>query len=163
VIPEILSATQATQSLFTLLKAANKLANYNELVAAVAEVSGKLMAAHQAGAALQEKNSLLAEEVGALKEEIASLKTFELEKERYSLAEIGTGVYAYVLKESAANGDPPHWLCVNCYSQGKKSILHSKQTITRSGAAVTHICPRRECGAEYEDQQLSIPQREYAK
>jgi len=56
---ELMLASQSVQALGTLLKAANGLANYNEIVAKVSEVNEKLMGANAVALAAQEKQSAL--------------------------------------------------------------------------------------------------------
>lgn len=52
----------------------------------------------------------------------------ETEKDRYELKKVATGAFAYVLKESMANGQPPHWICTQCYQNRKKSFLQIATT-----------------------------------
>ena len=56
-IQELLIASQSVQALGTLLKAANGLANYNEIVAAISEVNTKLMQANTVALTSQEKQA----------------------------------------------------------------------------------------------------------
>ncbi len=81
-IPELLGAAQSVQSLFSLLKAANGLANYNEIVAAVSEVNTKLMQANAVALASQEKQSALSAKVHELEKECVRLKDWSAEREK---------------------------------------------------------------------------------
>jgi hypothetical protein len=63
--------------------------------------------------------------VHALEAEVAKLKAWDAEKQRYELKSIGTGAVAYVLKPEARAAGAPHWLCPNCFEQGKKSFFQS--------------------------------------
>jgi hypothetical protein len=56
-IPELLGATQSVQALASLLKSANGLSNYNEILLAVSEVNTKLMNANAVALAAQEQQS----------------------------------------------------------------------------------------------------------
>jgi hypothetical protein len=62
-------------------------------------------------------------EIDGLKKEIASFETWDTEAKRYKLTQIQTGVFACALKEVDANGEPPHWICADCYNKSKKFIL----------------------------------------
>ena len=73
-INELMMASQSVQALGTLLKAANGLANYNEIVAKVSDVNSKLMGANAVALAAQEKQSSLATKVQELEGEVAKLK-----------------------------------------------------------------------------------------
>ena len=72
---------------------------------------------------------------------IAGFETWDAEKQRYELKPIGTqGVFAYSLKPEHENGEPPHWICPDCYQDRKKSIL---QTVIKTpGMARVAICQR---------------------
>jgi len=73
-------------------------------------------------ALLDEKSSLIAR-VHNLEQKIVQLETFKEESKRYKLHDVGNSVVAYALKEEAASGEPPHWLCTTCYNKQQKSIL----------------------------------------
>lgn len=119
----IVSAIQSAKVLTTLVKAANTVSNYNDLVSAVYEVNAKLMDASAVALASQEKQAALASKVSDLEKELVQYKNWEREIERYSLKELSSGVFAYALKPGMQPEDPPHLLCANCVSNRQKSIL----------------------------------------
>ena len=49
--------------------------------------------------------------------------TWETEKQRYKLKDFGENTFAYELKPEAANDEPEHLICPQCYQTGRKSIL----------------------------------------
>lgn len=103
----------------TLLDTAKGLKDMNDAAvrAAVAvELQGKILAAYQEQATLIEKT-------GALEKEVTELKAWGAEKQRYELADLGKGFFAYVLKKEEEAGKQLHALCTNCYERGIKSIL----------------------------------------
>jgi hypothetical protein len=63
--------------------------------------------------------------VHALEAEMAQMKGWDAEKQRYELKSIGTGAVAYVLKPKARAAEAPHWLCPTCFEHGKKSFFQS--------------------------------------
>jgi len=75
-------------------------------------------------ASVQIQNASLLQDKRDLERQIAEMNGWEGEKQRYTLVTIWDGSVAYALKESASQGEPPHWLCTFCYSNGKKSILY---------------------------------------
>src|SRR5712671_2866909 len=91
------------------------------------EFQSKLIDANNAAFAAQDERVALLERVSALEKEIARLSAWEEDKERYELKEVGSGAFAYVLKanEATGTGEPIHWLCANCYQQGKKRLLQT--------------------------------------
>lgn len=122
-INELLLASQSVQALMTLLKAAQGLSNYNEIVAAVSEVNAKLMQANAVALSSQEKQSSLTNRITELENQLRDLKNWESELQRYQLTKFAFGGYAYSMKPGMENAEPPHYLCATCMNQRKKSIM----------------------------------------
>ena len=97
------------------------------------EFQGKIIDAQNALTALQEERTALIEAVRQREEEIASLKAWETEKQRYELKDLASrsGAFAYMIKLAMQSGEPLHCLCAVCYEHGKKSLL---QATSRLGA-----------------------------
>ncbi|MFZ1960686.1 MAG: hypothetical protein WAU63_05505, partial [Methylovirgula sp.] len=76
-------------------------------------------------AANDERTSLI-QRIGELEKTVADLETWEAEKQRYDLIELAPGLVCYMVKEAMRGGEPPHRLCANCYSGGKKSFLQKQ-------------------------------------
>ena len=120
---EINAAVQSAKALFEIVKANKGLAEYNEIVAAVSEVNTKLMSATGVALASQEKQMSLSNRVSELEKEIAELKNWNSEAERYQLSETGTKVYAFILKAGMEKTEPPHKLCTACFGKKQKGYL----------------------------------------
>ena len=75
--------------------------------------------------AAQESYAALLENVRMLEAEARRLEIWESEKERYELKNVTehSKILAYTLKGSEQGAEPPHWICPDCYSQAKKSLL----------------------------------------
>lgn len=100
------------------------------------ELGGKILAA-------QEQQASLIEQIDTLKAEITSFETWDAEKQRYELKPLGNaGVFAYSLKPAHENGEPPHWICPDCYQDRKKRIL--QMVIKVPGMARVLVC--QNCG-----------------
>lgn len=83
----------------------------------------------------------LIKQVGELEEKLTRFETWEAEKERYELVDVGGGNFAYRLKESMSNGQPAHEICANCYERQRKSILKMERwQPMRSRVLVCHEC-----------------------
>jgi hypothetical protein len=87
------------------------------------EFQGKIIEAQSALSALQDERATLIEAIRQREEEIARLKAWDAEKQKYELKDVGHGAFAYVRKPDAEPSEPPHWLCTNCYTEGKKSLF----------------------------------------
>lgn len=108
------------------------------------EFQAELLKANGSALATQQEQFALLETVRELKEELARLKNWEAEKQRYQLTEVGLGAVAYTLKPGMENGEPPHTICANCYNRGQKSFL---QPETRFPGRTKHIVCH-ECGSD---------------
>ena len=83
----------------------------------------------------QEKNDIL--------KELDSVKQWEQEKEKYELKELQKGRLLYSLKDGIT-GEPHHYICTNCFQDGRKSILHLED------CGHTHFYKCFSCDTEYE-------------
>lgn len=121
------SASDLTKSLLELRDAA-KISEIS------IELNGKIAAAQQLAIAAQSEQTALVAEINNLKKKIVEFEDWESEKQRYELKAIDRGCFAFMPKPGMENGEPPHWLCANCFENGHKSFLQFKgQVITRSG------------------------------
>lgn len=115
--------------------------------AAVREINTHLFSVQQEMLTAQSEQFAMVEEIRNLKEKIANLEAWDTEKKRYQLEDLwGIGVVAYALKESMSNGEPPHYLCTNCYNDGVKSILNPQKG---KNNRLVLVCPTTGCGAEF--------------
>lgn len=142
---EIASVFTSVNALSTLLRSAQSLGNYNEIVAAVSEVNTKLIQAQTGALAGLEKQQVQSSRIAELEKEIASLKAWEAEAQRYELAAVAPNVFAYQLKESMRKEEPAHWICSKCFQDAKKGYLN----LTREGQ-ITSTLTCVSCGATYQ-------------
>ena len=97
-----------------------------ELNGLIFDAQGDLLAAHAAQASL-------VEEVRELKEQIARMKDWEAQKQRYQLALPFAGCMVCALKKAMRDGQPPYYLCTSCYEGSKRTILQGfPDTCTRA-------------------------------
>ena len=78
-INELLMASQSVQALGSLLKSANGLANYSDIVERMADVHAKLMQANAVALSAQEKQASTAAELENLRAEVTRLKDWSAE------------------------------------------------------------------------------------
>ena len=122
------------QGTITGLKTASDIAKGFLELKSITDVQGKvielqsaILSAQSSALAANSDQAAMVEQIRTLKEEIASVKAWETQKQRYKLAPPWDGSVIYALKESMANSEPPHWICTSCYENGKKSILNQIQ------------------------------------
>jgi hypothetical protein len=115
----------------------------------VIELQGEILSAQASAMKAQSHQSTLLQEVGDLKKEVTDLKAWGAEKEKYKLVNLteerpAGGAFAYTLKDQASSTEVEHYLCANCFNDGRKAILQAE---TRYPGAVTIMWCHR-CGAE---------------
>jgi negative regulator of replication initiation len=96
-----------------------------EIQAKVIELQSVILNAQSSALAANADQSATADEIRTLKEKLANAESWNQERGRYALLAVDTGVYAYALRKSSADGEPPHWLCARCFNEGKKTVLQS--------------------------------------
>ena len=111
------------KALLDAIKTVRNLADIPDVNAAIIDLQQKLIEHQTSHLALIEKHQSVTAERDALKAELLELKNLERHFSRYQLKSLAPGFSPYVLKESAANGEPPHWLCPHCTAKCVKGIL----------------------------------------
>jgi hypothetical protein len=92
----------------------------------VFELQTKMLDAQSFAFAAHDERASLIQKISDLEKELANLKAWETEKQRYDLKDVGRGSLAYVIKESMRGSEPPHQICANCYEQGHKRFLQPR-------------------------------------
>jgi hypothetical protein len=87
------------------------------------ELNRAILSAQQDAIAANAAQSELIARIDQLDKEISNLKSWEADKARYQLTEIGGGVVALSIKDNMRNGEAFHRLCANCAANGRKSYL----------------------------------------
>jgi hypothetical protein len=97
-----------------------------EVQGKVIELQNAILNAQNCALAATADQYAAADEIRALKKKLADAELWAQERERYTLVAVENGVFTYALRQDAAQGQPPHWLCVRCFNEGKKTLLQSK-------------------------------------
>lgn len=129
-------AYQSAKALLELKVEAETAVRINTLIGQLGDVTGKFLTAQTAHLQCQEKAM-------ELENELARLKGFAAEKERYVLQQLAPYAYAYALRPEHQGEEPLHHLCSHCYAGAQKSILQFAR-LERGDRVLT--CPR--CQAE---------------
>ena len=85
---------------------------------------------------MQHEHSNLLQIKNDLEKELMNLKDWEKTKSQYELKEVVPGFFVYSPKPNSKFSEPDHWLCANCFNDGKKSILQRKRS--------KYLCPKCE-------------------
>jgi hypothetical protein len=114
---ELLAGLSIFKSMFDIAKGLKDVSDAVARNAVAIELQEKIVAA-------QLHQSALIQQLDELEKEVADLKTWKAEKQRYALTDFGGGTYALLLRPEMSNGEPPHRLCATCYQKEQKFILH---------------------------------------
>lgn len=106
----------------------------------VIELQREILSAQQSAMAAQADQSALAQRIDDLEAEIAQLKNWDAEKQKYELQWYWPDTYAYVLKSEAKGNGSAHKLCTNCFDQANKSLLQATAITMRRYRI--YDCPR---------------------
>ena len=136
-VGEVFAGIGALKTAFDIAKGLKDIDDATRRNAAVIELQEKILTA-------QSEQASLIDTVGQLKSRVAELEAWNADKQRYVLSDFGSGLLAYSLKDSMSNGEPPHHLCAQCYSDNVKSIL---QTETRFPGRC-HVMAWHRCGSD---------------
>jgi len=131
VVAETIAGLGAVKTAFDMAKALQSIHETTARDRAVIELQKEILAAQAAQFALLERAS-------DLEKEVAALKAWDAEKQRYKLVDVESGVLAYAPKEGMENGEPAHHLCASCYQTGFKSFL--KQETWNPGRCEMLVC-----------------------
>lgn len=137
----ISGALSSLKTAFDIAKGISDLKSMTDVQGKVIELQQAILAAQSSAMAANAEQYTAMEELRKLREELEKMSGWQQEKQRYRLfqAEGTGGSVVYALRESQKQQDePPHYLCANCYEQGRKSILHN--TIPSTGWTHWH-CP----------------------
>jgi hypothetical protein len=127
-MPDMLAIAQglnAAKALTDIAKTMFGLRDSAKLLEATVEFNQQLLSIQKALLEAQAEQTTLIQTIRDREEEIARLKAWETEKERYELKDVAmsSGAFAYMIKPESQGTEPLHCLCANCYEQGKKRIM----------------------------------------
>jgi hypothetical protein len=137
-ITAIAAAAGSLKTAYDLSKAALELRDAAAIQGKVLEMQAQISAALASAIAAQTDQMAMLKQVEVLDAEIARLKAWENEKPKYELIGLETGAVVYMLKSDARGAEPPHWLCPQCFMNGKKG--YTTPTGTQSGRVWKHMC-----------------------
>ncbi len=135
-----LGALKTAMDLAKGLQAASSQATINEVKIGLQQ---SILEAQSALASAQQADATTTGRIRDLEQQIVEFKDWSRDAERYELKAIDRGCFAYMPKAGMGNGEPPHWLCANCFNRRHKSFLQFKgqdQDRGTRGITSTYAC-----------------------
>ncbi len=139
-VGEAFAGLSAIKTAFDIAKGLKDIDDATRRNAAVIELQEKILSA-------QSEQAVLIERVWELEKKVAGFEHWEVEKKRYALVDFGGNSLAYALRPEAANDEPPHRICPNCFEKRQKAILQFR---FRGGAHRREIWKCSTCDKEFE-------------
>lgn len=133
-VGEVFAGLSAFKTMFDMAKALKDINDATIRNGAVIELQEQILSAQAAQTALLEG-------IGALKAKIAGFETWETEKQKYELKNLGWGSFAYMLKPDARKSAPAHWVCTNCYGNHKISVINWGMAPNKKHGPNDFYCP----------------------
>ena len=115
-IGEIYAGLTSVKAAFDIAKGLKDIHDATLRNTAVIELQEKILAA-------QVEQASLIERIRELENQVTDFETWETEKQKYKLYNLGWTAYAYMLKPEARSGEPPHHVCANCFNKRQISII----------------------------------------
>jgi hypothetical protein len=138
---EISAGISSLRLAYDIARGMKDVADATERNGKILELQGAIMDAQAGAIQAQQAHSADVQRIRDLEAEIAGLKAWDGEKQRYVLQSVGNGAFVYALKAGMENGEPPHWLCTNCYTRREKSFLQRTDTAGARPVERTWACP----------------------
>jgi hypothetical protein len=138
---EIASAVSALKGIKDIVESLTGLGSGTAFQEKRIELNGKIIDAQTAIFAVNDERTQLIGRIGALEAEIARMKNWDTDKQRYEPKTLmGGAAVVYALKPDASGSEKPHWICPTCYENARKSYL---QRIADTGRPRDRIwrCP----------------------
>ena len=160
---EFVAAVNSLKAVADIGKGLMSLHTMTEVQGKAIELNQLILDAHQSLFTAQTAQSSLVEEVRDLKGQIAAMKNWDAEKQRYKLIAPFPGCMVFALQKSMSDGETAHYLCATCFKKGQPSILQAREGRPlgkdKGYAHGCYTCP--ECGSEASTGYMNVPAPQY--
>ena len=123
----IAGAISSLKSALDIVKSFYSLQSQSDISTATGELNQTLLETQNLVFAAYATQASLINRVSELERQIADMKHWDAEKQRYKLAAPFPGCMVFAVQKSMCNGEPAHYLCATCYNKGEASILQCRQ------------------------------------
>jgi hypothetical protein len=131
-VGEVFAGLSAFKSMLDIAKSLKDINDATIRNEAVIDLQDKILTA-------REQQTKLLERISELEKQVASFETWDAEKQRYELKDLGFGSLVYMLKREARGTELPHWVCARCYGDRRISIIQYTSSVKNVGHG--YFCP----------------------
>jgi cell division protein FtsB len=156
-IQEIASSIKYIKTAKDIITAIADNKSLAEIKGKLIELQNALLSAQESAFKSQQEQATLIAEINKLKQDIVKIKAWPEQAVRYKLKFVKNSGTVYALIKSMANGEPPHYLCSNCFHDEIKSIMQPGKNANK--ITIIH-CPKCKCEIIFNSAWAIVP--EYA-
>jgi hypothetical protein len=160
---EIVAATTGLKAISDIAVGLQNLKTTAEIHAKAIELNQQILAVQKELFAAHAAQTALVDRVRDLEGQIARMKNWDAQKQRYKLAAPFPGCMVYALQKSMSGGETPHYLCASCFDKGERSILQGREgRQTKEGKPhAAYYCPNPSCRSEATTRYYNVTQPQY--
>ena len=126
-ITSILAATQSLNAAIEVVRRFRDMGSDRAATELYGEMMSEILAAKEHAMSARVEHEEMANRLRERDQELREIKDFRRELESYELRNIGTSGFVFAPRPSEKGGEPPHWLCVACCHNDRKSILQFRR------------------------------------
>lgn len=131
-ISEVSAALSSLKAAKDIIQALSSIKTETAMIEVRIELQSLIIDAQQGLLTAQESQSAATKRIAELEREVRHLQDWSIERERYQLVNAWKGSVAYMPKPGMEAGQPAHWLCANCFDEGRKSFMQYKGSVSES-------------------------------
>lgn len=132
-IAEIQTGLSSLSVAVGLLKTINAGATQVAINEVKISLQEEIFKAQNALTAAQAAQTAALERIRELEHEVMQLKDWKAESKRYQLTPVDQTAFVFMHKPGMEGGEPPHWLCENCFRKGHAASLQYRGTHAHQG------------------------------
>jgi hypothetical protein len=156
-LASISAAVTSLKAAGEIVKGMISLKTTTEVQAKAIELNQEIISAQHAIFQAHSAQSALIVKIADLEKQIAQMRQWEEQKQRYKLANPWRGpALAYGVRKSCKDSEIAHWICTKCYDEGRRSILNPAHG---NGGFILMVCPT--CKAQLQTGFRGIGPAEY--
>jgi hypothetical protein len=146
-IPMIIKCLKDAKSIADTIRQRDKQVAVNEkaseLFNIIINLQGHVSSLQSDLMSIQTEHNELLKTKNDIEKKLVKKEQWDITTSKYELKEVHPNTFVYALKENtefpSEPTEPHHWICANCYSKQKKSILQHQNT--KPGMLRNIVCP----------------------
>src|SRR3972149_10809607 len=139
-ITEIAALLSSAKGAYDIAKGVSSLSADVQRNESISKILEALIAIQGEALSVQERYQKVLEEKNELSARLKNFEQWSDIEQLYELKDLGGNVFVYAYKKTESSVEPMHYLCTNCYTAEKKSILQCLGTYVTGTDYICHTC-----------------------